>query len=61
MGKKYDAWQKAREAGRQAEMRVTDVQGGSTEKALKEAYVNADQARRNEEDTYQQWREDPTG
>lgn len=61
MGKKYDAWQKAREAGRQAEMRVTDVQGGSTEKALKEAYVNADQARRNEEDTYQQWREDPAG
>ncbi len=61
MGKKYDAWQKAREAGRQAEMRVTDVQGGSTEKALKEAYVNADQARRNEEDTYQQWRDDPTG
>lgn len=61
MGKKYEAWQKAREAGRQAEMRVTDVQGGSTEKALKEAYVNADQARRNEEDTYQQWREDPAG
>jgi vacuolar-type H+-ATPase subunit H len=61
MGKKYDAWQKAREAGRQAEMRVTDVQGGSTEKALKEAYTNADQARRNEEDTYQQWREDPAG
>lgn len=61
MGKKYDAWQQAREAGRQAEMRVTDVQGGSTREALKEAYTNSDQAKINEEDTYQQWREDPTG
>lgn len=61
MGKKYDAWQAAREAGRQAEMRVTDVQGGSTEQAIKEAYTNADQAKLNEEDTYQTWRNDPTG
>ncbi len=61
MGKKYDAWQASQEAGRQAEMRVTDCQGGSTESALKEAYTNSDQARANEELTYREWREDPTG
>ena len=61
MGKKYDAWQDAREAGRQAEMRVTDAQGGSTEQALNEAYTNADQARENESFLYNEWRDDPTG
>jgi len=61
MGKKYDAWQDAREAGRQAEMRVTDVQGGSTREALDEAYNNSDQAKANEEFLYNEWREDPTG
>lgn len=61
MGKKYDAWQTAREASKQAEGRYSDVAGGSTESAYNEAVTNRQQAAINEADTYQQWIEDPNG
>lgn len=61
MGKKYDAWQTAREASKAAEGRLSDVNGGSTQSAMTEARTNREQASRNEADTYQQFIEDPTG
>jgi hypothetical protein len=61
MGKKYDAWQQAREASKQTEARLSDVRGGSTEYAMNEAVINRQQASINEADTYNQWRDDPTG
>lgn len=61
MGKKYDAWQQARQASKQAEGRLSDVRGGSTKQAQQEAITNREQASRNERDTYEQWRDDPAG
>lgn len=61
MGKKYDAWQQARQASKQAESRLSDVRGGSTKQAQREAITNREQASRNERDTYEQWRDDPAG
>jgi hypothetical protein len=61
MGKKYDAWQNARQASRQTEARLSDVRGGSTKDAYNEAVTNREQASLNEEDTYEQFIDDPEG
>lgn len=61
MGRKYDAWQDAREASRQAESRLSDVRGGSTQQAYEEAETNRQQASINEADTYNQFMNDPEG
>lgn len=61
VGKKYDAWQDAREASKQAEGRLSDVRGGSTQQAYEEATTNRQQASINEADTYNQFINDPEG
>jgi hypothetical protein len=61
MGRKYDAWQDAREASKAAESRVMDVRGGSTKDAYEEAATNRQQASINEADTYNQFINDPEG
>lgn len=61
VGRKYDAWQDSREASRQAEGRLSDVRGGSTQQAYEEAEVNREQASRVERDAYNQFIADPEG
>jgi len=61
LGKKRDAWVKASQAKREAEMDLAGAQGGSTGDRLKESRANAQQGRINEEFTYQEWRQDPEG
>lgn len=61
MGKKYDAWQDARQASKQSEARLSDVRGGSTKDAYSEAVTNREQASINEADTYNQFVNDPEG
>lgn len=61
MGKKHEAYQKAAQAEGIAKNRWSDVQGGATEDAYNEARVNAVQAERNSNDTWQTFIEDPEG
>jgi len=61
MGKKYDAWQDARQSSKETEARLSDVKGGSTKAAYTEAATNRKQASLNEADTYEQFINDPEG
>lgn len=61
MGKNYDAYQKALQAENQTNLRVAEVQGGSTEQAMNEALTNQVQAHAVTEDAWQRVLDDPTG
>lgn len=61
MGKKYDAYAKAAQAENQAKARLGSVQGGSTEKTLKEAVNNAKSAEAISNVLYSEWIQDPEG
>ena len=61
MGKKREAYQKAQQALGMARSRASDVEGGSTSDAYEQAHTDLKQAVRNENDTWQQFIEDPQG
>ncbi len=59
MGRNRDAWQNALSAYTQANFRVSDAQGGSTEQELITAYVDQEQASRAVEDARQRYLDGP--
>lgn len=61
MGKKYEAYQQAQQALGMARYRASDSEGGSTGNAYKQAHTDLEQAMINENDTWQQFIEDPEG
>jgi hypothetical protein len=61
MGKKYEAHQKAQQALGMSRYRASDTEGGSTSAAYKQAHTDLEQAVRNENDTWEQFQEDPEG
>ena len=61
VGKKYDAYQKAVQAENQAKARLSDVYGGSTEKAMTEAVRNAQQAEATSNQLFNEFIQDPEG
>lgn len=61
MGKKYEAYQQAQQALGMARYRASDAEGGSTGDAYKQAHTDLEQAVRNENDTWQQFMDDPEG
>lgn len=61
MGKKYEAYQQAQQALGMARNRASDTEGGSTGDAYKQAHTDLEQAVRNENDTWEQFRQDPEG
>jgi hypothetical protein len=61
VGKKYDAYQQAVQAENQAKARLSDVQGGSTEKAMTEAVNNARSAEAISNVLFNEFIQDPEG
>lgn len=61
MGRKYEAYQQARQALTETRNRASVVEGGSTGAAYQHAHTELEQAVRNENDTWQQFIEDPEG
>lgn len=61
MGKKYEAYQQAQQALGMARYRASDAEGGSTGDAYKQAHTDLEQAVLNENDTWQQFMDDPEG
>lgn len=59
MGRNRDAWQNALGAYTQANLRVSDAQGGSTEQELIAAYVDQEQASRAVEDAQRRYLDGP--
>lgn len=61
MGKKYEAYQQAQQALGMARYRASDAEGGSTKAGYEQAHTDLEQAVRNENDTWEQFIEDPEG
>lgn len=61
MGKKYEAWQEAKQEYIQANNHAAVACGGSTGQAFKEAVANQERASAKEYNTYRDFRDDPTG
>lgn len=61
MGKKYDAYVQAQQALGMSRSRASDAEGGSTKAGYNQAHTDLEQATRNENDTWQQFIEDPEG
>lgn len=61
MGKKYEAHQQAQQALGMSRYRASDAEGGSTSAAYKQAHTDLEQAVRNENDTWEQFQNDPEG
>jgi succinyl-CoA synthetase beta subunit len=61
MGKKYDAYSKAVQAENQAKARLSDVQGGATERAMTEAVNNAKSAEAVSNVLFNEFIQDPEG
>lgn len=61
MGKKYDAYEKAVRAENMAKARLSDVQGGGTERAMTEAVNNAKSAEAVSNVLFNEFLQDPEG
>lgn len=61
MGRKYEAYQQAQQALGMARNRASDAEGGSSKAGYQQAHTDLTQAVRNENDTWEQFIEDPEG
>lgn len=61
VGKKYDAYEKAVRAENMAKARLSDVQGGGTERAMTEAVNNAKSAEAVSNVLFNEFLQDPEG
>ena len=61
MGKKHDAYVQAQQALGMSRYRASDAEGGSSKKEYEQAHTDLEQAVRNENDTWEQFQNDPEG
>lgn len=61
MGKKYDAYLQAQQALGTARYRASDAEGGSSKSEYEQSHTDLEQAVRNENDTWEEFTQDPEG